>query len=523
MWGVRSPRDERASPMSSPGNSRAGGDSQRTTPRDRWSAQHTPRTPRTPRTPGRSPRTPRTPRTSARSPRDGEGRGRGKSNTAAWGDDDEEEVKKEEEEDSSEVHHFWALHWEAAGYVKNEDGEYVKRREGDTQIDPPTMDALHEEERKQQLVLKGIGTDEGDDTGRTAGGPGGGALAEYARIGDVDKAMGLLQSAERSGNLYHVINAQDRFGWTAMHWACEGSEEDMGERQRAKKLTIAKTLVNEYRSSLDLNIKTGRGNTALVHAVWNGNLKAVQTLLKKKGSDVNSCTEYGWTALHWAANGRRGSEGVWHPLRDVLQVLLRRAYEANVNAASLGGDTPLHIACMRGFWSVAEMLMLAGADVKRGNANGMTPLHVAVTNGHHNLIAVLLTAGASGYASDRRGRTPGSILCSDIVTGIKHSLFPNYSQVDFVERRDIDARFKEWLRERELSPRLLTPSIDASDVLILGLPECHQNLLRPPQMLDLDGIDELESRLKTLRMLQPTAVAGPYPVKADKATWEVVG
>jgi len=35
-------------------------------------------------------------------------------------------------------------------------------------------------------------------------------------------------------------------------------------------------------------------------------------------------TEYGWTALHWAAQGKKDSEGHWHPLRDVLQVSVKQ-------------------------------------------------------------------------------------------------------------------------------------------------------------------------------------------------------
>lgn len=37
-----------------------------------------------------------------------------------------------------------------------------------------------------------------------------------------------------------------------------------------RKLKVVKTLVSEYRGAADLSIKTERGNTALVHAVWNG-------------------------------------------------------------------------------------------------------------------------------------------------------------------------------------------------------------------------------------------------------------
>lgn len=56
-------------------------------------------------------------------------------------------------------------------------------------------------------------------------------------------------------------------------------------------------------------------------------MKAVQLLLKKKSSDVNASTEYGWTALHWAANGRKDKDGGFNSLRDILQLLLRKVHE----------------------------------------------------------------------------------------------------------------------------------------------------------------------------------------------------
>ena len=72
--------------------------------------------------------------------------------------------------------------------------------------------------------------------------------ADYARVGDVDKARELLQLSERVGNMADVINKTDRFGWTAMHWACESSPENTSMIQRERKLAIVKTLCKEYRS-----------------------------------------------------------------------------------------------------------------------------------------------------------------------------------------------------------------------------------------------------------------------------------
>jgi len=44
--------------------------------------------------------------------------------------------------------------------------------------------------------------------------------------------------------------------------------------------------------------------------------------------------------------------------------------------------TPLHEACIHGFYKVAKVLLKAGAQVNACGYNGDTPLHDASSNSH---------------------------------------------------------------------------------------------------------------------------------------------
>jgi ankyrin repeat protein len=80
-------------------------------------------------------------------------------------------------------------------------------------------------------------------------------------------------------------------------------------------------------------------------AVEHNNLHEVRAILKK-GGDVNAeLLPGGWTALHCSVD--RG-------YKEMVRLLL--AFKANVNAKTMSGQTPLHIALMKGYTEIAELL-----------------------------------------------------------------------------------------------------------------------------------------------------------------------
>src|SRR5512134_669757 len=111
-------------------------------------------------------------------------------------------------------------------------------------------------------------------------------------------------------------------------------------------------------------------DSPIADAAARGDRDAVKALLKK-AADVNAAQGDGMTALHWAAmNGDA----------DLAQMLIVAG--ANVRATTrLGTYTPLYLASQQGHAPVIQALVAAGADVKAGTPNGTTPLMVAAASG----------------------------------------------------------------------------------------------------------------------------------------------
>jgi ankyrin repeat protein len=123
-----------------------------------------------------------------------------------------------------------------------------------------------------------------------------------------------------------------------------------------------------------------------------GHLEEVEAWIVRDPTVVNLPDEYGFTALHMAAE-----EG----LDDMVKLLI--SHQADVNAASKAGVTPLHCATTP---SVVERLIAAGANVNARAKNGETPLIAqARENDRLDEIKTLLEHGADVNVEDEAGRT----------------------------------------------------------------------------------------------------------------------
>ncbi len=118
----------------------------------------------------------------------------------------------------------------------------------------------------------------------------------------------------------------------------------------------------------------------------------------KDGADVNGAQGDGMSALHWAAE--RGDA----ELADMLIVA-----GANIGAVTrIGQYTPLHLATQAGNTDVAKALLKAGADVNAKTTNsGVTAVHLAASSGSAELINLLADAKADLNATENEaGQTP---------------------------------------------------------------------------------------------------------------------
>src|SRR6188474_1733489 len=119
-----------------------------------------------------------------------------------------------------------------------------------------------------------------------------------------------------------------------------------------------------------LSVGITAAESPVADAAARGDRDAVKALLKE-AADVNGAQGDGMTALHWAAmNGDL----------ELAQMLIVAG--ANVKATTrLGAYTPLYLASQQGHGGVVQALIKAGGDVKLGTPNGTTPLMAAAASG----------------------------------------------------------------------------------------------------------------------------------------------
>lgn len=150
----------------------------------------------------------------------------------------------------------------------------------------------------------------------------------------------------------------------------------------------------------------GGAVSALLAAAYEGDADAVRRLVGGGVVDVGTASsEGGHTALHWA-----GAKGHAHVLRQLLlsQPAGARGAAAALNARTLSGTTPLHLACAFNQPEAARVLLAAGADPELESLDGRTARSIACAyaGGASDAAAIheLLRAGAAQARAHEHAR-----------------------------------------------------------------------------------------------------------------------
>lgn len=145
----------------------------------------------------------------------------------------------------------------------------------------------------------------------------------------------------------------------------------------------------------DPNVTTAHGDTALIHAVKNGNYEVAELLLMA-GASPNLIRINTEGALLVAAKARR-----W----DLVKLLA--SYRADPNETDANGVTALQLACgEKADYSAAEILLKAGAnpDIQEASGHKNTALMLAVTCNQLAIVKLLLSYKANPNLKNADGR-----------------------------------------------------------------------------------------------------------------------
>jgi ankyrin repeat protein len=165
-----------------------------------------------------------------------------------------------------------------------------------------------------------------------------------------------------------MINAQDRLGWTPLHFA---SSCDNGLR-----------VLQLIQAGADTGLRTQDGLTPLHCAAMAGNFYAAVELINA-GSDVNALDSSKNTPLHWAAlNGHDA----------FVDFLLM---QTNPMLRTTSGKTALHLAALGGGvgHEVLRRMLAHGYDGGAKDRMGRLALHYAALSGYEDGVVVLSEAG----------------------------------------------------------------------------------------------------------------------------------
>jgi ankyrin repeat protein len=143
--------------------------------------------------------------------------------------------------------------------------------------------------------------------------------------------------------------------------------------------------------------KTDSGGRIALHYAAEKGSKEMVAFLVESGSDVNARDRLLGTPLYFAVQaGRKG----------IVDLLLNKGADPNI-AGPKDGLTPLHCAAqLKGGKGIVELLIAKGANVNAPSLVGITPLHMAVGWRNKDIVEVLLAHGADVNAKDQYGMTP---------------------------------------------------------------------------------------------------------------------
>lgn len=192
---------------------------------------------------------------------------------------------------------------------------------------------------------------------------------------------------------YFIVNAQDVYGFTALHIATWGGHEEIVKALLAYDTWVEVDVVAENMKDLDGNeLKRRNGQTALHIAAADGKFSIVKMLLDflkdrmqdrvfegreefREALSIKSAS--GKTALHYAAE-----HGKWEVVKCLVEAMKLCGGIDIVNNCDILRQTPLYLAVSHQNAEAVEILLREGEGLKVNTVTweGITPLDKAKSN-----------------------------------------------------------------------------------------------------------------------------------------------
>ncbi len=243
--------------------------------------------------------------------------------------------------------------------------------------------------------------------------------------------------------------------------ACASDDDVDGRRRLCHLLSnyaASGQLLNAADGAEDNDGGGGVGLTPLMLAALSGNVDCCRELLAAGALPTLCVPPLGWSALHFAAAMGKSrcaavvaaaagpSDG--HDLYDssgftplhvaamrgytpVIDVLVREGHD--VNAVSAMQATALHLAAQEGRLFTVKRLVHLRADLHREDAAGAIPLTVSARAGHANIAKVLIEAGSDVNHATRRGVTCLAVACEHGQHNFARTLLQSGAVVDPID------------------------------------------------------------------------------------------
>jgi ankyrin repeat protein len=156
-----------------------------------------------------------------------------------------------------------------------------------------------------------------------------------------------------------------------------------------------------HRQKEIVNLLVARGaSLSLFEACAAGEIERVERQLADDPDAINAYSVDGWTPLHLAA---------FFGHTKLAELLLGQSADVTARSRNSNGNTPLHAALAGNHKMVAGLLIGHGADVNAADAAGWRPLHLAAANNNLDSMKQLIAQGAEVTAANGEGHTALSL------------------------------------------------------------------------------------------------------------------